>query len=140
MFNVIDGLKIDDRPECHHRVKHQCLHTIEIVNGEHEKQRGKDTKHRIISEECLSLLLLIIVNSKPRISDAPNYKLINILPFFRSRRVHRCCNLIVMPIQMMVCEMHVVQLRHVKRPKYSIKLARLVHHLVSYGKLSRIEV
>ena len=108
MLDVIDGLEIDDRPECHHRVKHQSLQTIEIVNGEHEQKRGKDAEYCIIRKEGLSLFLLVVVDSKPRVRDAPNYKPINILSLFGGRRVHRRRNLVMMPVQMMIGEMHVV--------------------------------
>lgn len=41
----------------------------------------------------------------------------------------------MMSIQMMICEMHVVEIEHMQSSKHSVKLAGFVHDLMSYCEL-----
>ena len=140
MLDIVNGLEVYDRKNNHKGMDYKRLSTKEVLNSIRKNQSRNNTQHSIIHKECLSQLFLIFVHSFPRIYHASYNKGIYILSFFRSGWVQRCCNPDMMPMQMMIGEVHVEELYCVESAEEFVVLSRLMDKLMRHHELGCVIV
>ena len=114
MLYIVDCFKIKYSSIGNEDIDYTCLETIDFEHQTHEKQGGHCTQHSIVCEEGLLLLLLHFVHTLVRSEEGLEEELVNIVALDGTRRVLGSCNFPVMPIKMLVGEVHIQVLDHME--------------------------
>ena len=114
MFQIVDRFEIENSSKNQQTMEDKRLESEEKVDKRCESDCWEDTQDSVVSQNIFSIIFLLFIDSNPWISDASHNKSIDSLSFKCSRRVIEGGDVSMVFIEVMECEMRIIEFDHMK--------------------------